>query len=75
MDCAMLGSSFTLSICSVLCFREVCRCLQMCVGVGTQYQGLVECSPPLESRMRVSTVSFTMVGQSGTRQRPVRGHR
>ena len=47
----------------------------MRVVEGTRYWGLLDCRPHLESRMRVSVFSLTVTGRSGTRQRPVCGHR
>ena len=47
----------------------------MCVVDGTQYWRLLDCRPNFELRMRVLVFSLTVMGRSGTRQRPVHGHR
>ena len=47
----------------------------MCVVDGTRYWGQLDCSPHLESRMRVLTVLLTVMGRSGTHQRLVHGQR
>ena len=59
--CCILGRPEDVRVCVLLMVHDIGDSL--------------DCSPHLESRMRVLTVSLTVTGRSGTCQRPVHGQR